>query len=172
MLSHRTQPFGYLLSLFGAAAILAGCAPSVEQRGNLPAPDKVAEIHPGSTTKEEVTKILGTPSSIGVFDDKSWYYISRRTEQVAFFKPDPTDQQVLIVDFDNQGVVRAVDHKTLQDGKEITPVARTTPAPGRELTFLEQLVGNLGKFNNTGGGGGGGSGGGGGQGPKPNDTNH
>jgi hypothetical protein len=57
----------------------------------------------------------------------------------------------------------------LEDGKEITPVARATPAPGRELSFLEQLIGNLGKFN--GGGAGGGSGGGGGtKGPKPNDN--
>ena len=33
------------------------------------------------------------------------------------------------------------------------PIARATPAPGRELSFLEQLLGNLGKFNSTGGGG-------------------
>jgi outer membrane protein assembly factor BamE (lipoprotein component of BamABCDE complex) len=161
MSAYRTTALGRLFALLGAAAFLAGCAPTVEQRGNLPEADKVAEIHPGSTTKEEVTKILGTPSSVGVFDDKSWYYISRRTEQVAFFKPAAEDQQVLIVNFDNQGVVRAVDHKALEDGREITPVARTTPAPGRELTFLEQLLGNLGKFNNTGGGTGGGGGGGG-----------
>ena len=71
-------------------------------------------------------------------------------------------------DFDDQGVVKAVDHKVLEDGKEISPVARATPAPGRELSFLEQLIGNLGKFN---GGGGGGSGSGGGQqGPKPTDN--
>ena len=59
--------------------------------------------------------------------------------------------------------------RLLEDGKEITPVARATPAPGRELSFLEQLIGNLGKFNGSSGGGGGG-GGGGTQGPKPNDS--
>ena len=72
--------------------------------------------------------------------------------------------------FDDQGVVRAVDHKVLQDGKEITPVARATPAPGRELSFLEQLIGNLGKFNSSGGGSSGGGGGSGPQGPRPTDT--
>ena len=114
-----------------------------------------------------MTKILGTPSSVSIFDDKSWYYISRRTEQVAFFEPDAEDQQVLIVNFDNQGIVSAVDHKGLEDGREINPVARATPAPGRELTFLEQLIGNLGKFNNTGGGTGSGGGGGRLPGPSP-----
>jgi outer membrane protein assembly factor BamE (lipoprotein component of BamABCDE complex) len=161
--------FCLLVTVSGAAAVTS-CAPSVEQRGNLPNPDKMAEIHAGSTTKDEVAKILGTPSSVSIFgNDRSWYYISRRTAQTAFFEPDVLDQQVYIVNFDDQGVVRAVDHRALEDGKEITPVARATPAPGRELSFLEQLIGNLGKFNGAGpssGGGGGGTQ----QGPKPNDN--
>lgn len=157
-----------LLTALGGAAAICGCSPSVEQRGNLPTQDKMAEIHAGSTTRDEVSKLLGTPSSVSVFNnDKSWYYISRRTAQTAFFNPDVLDQQVYIVSFDDQGVVKAVDHKALEDGKEISPVARATPAPGRELSFLEQVIGNLGKFN---GGGAAPSGGGGSdrqQGPRP-----
>jgi outer membrane protein assembly factor BamE (lipoprotein component of BamABCDE complex) len=173
MFDYRQTAMRQLLVLFattaGAAAV-AGCSPSVEQRGNLPNPDKMSEIHAGSTTREEVTKILGTPSSVSVFNnDKSWYYISRRTAQTAFFTPDVLDQQVYIVSFDDQGIVKAVDHKELQDGKEITPVARATPAPGRELSFLEQVIGNLGKFNGGGPSSGTGGGGEGGQpGPRPN----
>ena len=138
-----------LLAAFIAAAMAAGCAADVAQRGNLPTPEKLAELHPGSTTKQEVARVLGTPSSVSVFDDKAWYYISRRTKQVAFFDPDVLDQQVYILRFDNQGVLKEIDHKGLDDGKEIEPVARTTPAPGRELSFLEQLVGNLGRFNQS-----------------------
>jgi outer membrane protein assembly factor BamE (lipoprotein component of BamABCDE complex) len=160
-----------LLATVSGAVAVVSCAAAVDQRGNLPNPDKLAEIHAGSTTKDEVAKILGTPSSVSVFNnDKSWYYISRRISQTAFFDPNVLDQQVYIVEFDDQGVVRAVDHKLLEDGKEITPVARATPAPGRELSFLEQLIGNLGKFNGSSGGGGSGGGGGGTQGPNPNDN--
>ena len=131
---------------------LASCAATVDQRGNLPEPDKLAAIHPGTTTREQVVKILGTPSSIGVFDDKNWYYISRRTKQVAFFEPDVLDQQVYIVNFDPTGVVRGVDHKDLKDGRDIEPAPGATPAPGRELTFLEQVLGNIGRFNKAGSG--------------------
>ena len=136
---------------FLAAAGLSACSPTLADRGNLPAPDKLAAIRPGATTKDEVVKILGTPSSIGVFNDKSWYYISRHTEQLAFFDPDVLDQQVYIVNFDDRGVVNAVDHRTLKDGREIEPAPGATPAPGRELTFLEQIIGNVGRFNKTGG---------------------
>jgi len=131
-------------------AVIASCAAMVEQRGNLPVPEKLAAVEPGVTNKDEVIKILGSPSSVSVFNDKSWYYISRRTGQTAFFEPDVLDQQVFIVNFDDQGVVKTVDHKGVQDAKAIDPVPRATPAPGRELTFLEQVIGNVGKFNNAG----------------------
>jgi outer membrane protein assembly factor BamE (lipoprotein component of BamABCDE complex) len=143
-----------LLMTIAAGAALSACSTTVEQRGNLPPPEEIAQIHPGKTTKDQVVKILGTPSSISVFNDKNWYYISSRTKQFSFFDPKVLDQQVFVVDFNDDGIVKAVDHKTLQDGKEIAPIARATPAPGRELSFLEQLIGNLGKFNGGGGGGG------------------
>jgi outer membrane protein assembly factor BamE (lipoprotein component of BamABCDE complex) len=155
------------LAVISTAAIIAGCSTTVEQRGNLPPPEKVAKIHPGSTTKDEVVKILGTPSTVGVFNDNSWYYVSERTKQFAFFDPHVQDQQVYVVSFNDKGVVKTVDHKNLKDGRSISPVARTTPAPGRELSFLEQIVGNLGKFNGGGGGTESGSSGGRAPGPSP-----
>ncbi|HEV8678311.1 MAG TPA: outer membrane protein assembly factor BamE [Stellaceae bacterium] len=159
------------LGLALAATGLAACVPTVDQRGNLPEADKLAKIQPGTTTREQVTKILGTPSSTGVFDDKNWYYISRKTKQVAFLDADVLDQQVYIVRFDAKGVVQQVDHKDLKDGREIEPAPGATPAPGRELTFLEQVLGNIGRFS-KGGKGGGGRGDEGDttrQGPRPND---
>jgi outer membrane protein assembly factor BamE (lipoprotein component of BamABCDE complex) len=151
-----------------AAATLVACVPNVDQRGNLPEPEKLAEIHPGRTTRDQVVKILGTPSSTGIFDDKRWYYISRKTKQVAFFDPDVLDQQVYIVNFDGKGVVQTVDHKDLKDGREIEPAPGATPAPGRELTLVEQVLGNIGRFNKSSAGGGEGSPA---PGPRPNDPN-
>jgi outer membrane protein assembly factor BamE (lipoprotein component of BamABCDE complex) len=132
------------------ALLLAGCVVSEDQRGNLPDPDKLAEIKPGTTTKEQVVKILGSPSSASTFDDDTWYYISRKTKQVAFFSPDVLDQQVFIIDFTDDGVVKDLGHKTMADAEHISPAPGSTPAPGRELSFMEQLIGNIGRF---GGGG-------------------
>jgi len=154
----RKIPLPASLAVALAAASLAACVPTVDQRGNLPEPDRLAQIQPGTTTRAQVAKILGTPSSTGVFDDKNWYYISRRTKQLAFFDPDVLDQQVYIVNFDDKGVVRGVDHKELKDGREIAPAPGATPAPGRELTFLEQVLGNIGRFSKGGGSSSGGGG--------------
>jgi outer membrane protein assembly factor BamE (lipoprotein component of BamABCDE complex) len=137
-----------------AAAVVAGCGATIDQRGNLPEADRLAEIQPGTTTRDQVVKILGTPSSTGVFDDRNWFYISRKTKQFAFLNPDVLDQQVYIVRFDGNGVVASVDRKDLKDGRNIDPVPGATPAPGRELTFLEQIIGNMGRFTRGGGGSG------------------
>ena len=132
------------------AIALAACQPTIDQRGNLPDKSKLAEIEPGVTTKEMVSQILGTPSSVSTFGDKTWYYISRRTEQTAFFEPEVLDQQVVVVAFDEGGVVRGVQHLNLADGRQIDPTARETPSAGKELGFVEQLIGNLDKFNPSG----------------------
>lgn len=129
------------------AAGLGACQPRIDTRGNLPDPDNVLKINPGIDGRDQVASILGTPSSIATFDDNTWYYISRRTETVAFFDPEVVDQEVLMVRFDETGIVSDMKIYGLEDGQPIQPVERTTPTLGREMTILQQLIGNLGRFN-------------------------
>jgi outer membrane protein assembly factor BamE (lipoprotein component of BamABCDE complex) len=126
---------------------LTACQTHVDNRGYLPDPDDVERIKPGVQGRDEVREILGSPSSASTFSDDHWYYISKKTSQKAFFLPDVLDQKVLEIDFDKDGIVQEVRNYTLKDGEEIDPVSRKTPAPGRELGFMEQLIGNIGKFN-------------------------
>ncbi|HVH73939.1 MAG TPA: outer membrane protein assembly factor BamE [Stellaceae bacterium] len=137
----------FFLALVAGTA--AACQTDVNLHGNLPSHDEIAQIHPGKTTKTEVTQILGSPSSVGVFDPNHWYYISKRTKRIAFFDPKVLDQEVYVVEFNQQGVVKAVVHKGMKDAENISPAPGATPAPGRHLTFLEQLIGNMGRFNTT-----------------------
>ncbi len=118
----------------------------VDQRGNLPDPKSLAEIQPGISDKATVTRILGSPSSVAPFDADTWYYISQKTRNLAFFKPQILDQEVLAITFDKGGLVAGIDHRGLQDGVAIDPNPNATPAPGREFSFWEQLIGNFGRF--------------------------
>jgi outer membrane protein assembly factor BamE (lipoprotein component of BamABCDE complex) len=130
-----------------AAAALAACAGRLDVRGNLPDPENVLSVHPGESTRDQVAQLLGSPSVVGTFDDQTWYYVSRRTETFAFFEPDVIDQEVLVVKFDNAGVVSDMKLYGVEDGRVVDPVERTTPNLGQELTFIQQLLGNLGRFN-------------------------
>jgi outer membrane protein assembly factor BamE (lipoprotein component of BamABCDE complex) len=139
------------LALAGVALALAlaasACTPRIDQRGNKPDEEQVVLINPGVDDKNRVAELIGTPSTISTFDDRTWYYISKRTEQTAFFDPDVIDQEILAISFDEQGVVDNMRIYGPEDGRTIAYVDRTTPTEGNELTFFQQLLGNLGRFN-------------------------
>ena len=147
------------------AVALAGCSIPIDQRGNLPEKSTLEQIQPGVSDKATVTRLLGSPSSIATFDDSTWYYISQKSKSVAFFKPTLLDQEVVAIDFGKDGLVRDVRHRGMQDAQTVTPNPNATPAPGREFSFIEQLIGNFGKFSGKGPGPGGGAAGGGTGGP-------
>jgi outer membrane protein assembly factor BamE (lipoprotein component of BamABCDE complex) len=133
------------LSLAGLLA-LAACAPISETRGYVPDDVLLGELRPGVHDKNSVASLLGSPSSVGTFDSSTWYYITRKTEQLAFFAEDVVDQQVVAVDFDDKGVLTGVRRFTLDDANDVQLVERTTPSRGKELTLLQQIFGNIGRF--------------------------
>jgi outer membrane protein assembly factor BamE (lipoprotein component of BamABCDE complex) len=138
--------------LFGplAAATLAAtlavtaCAPQINQRGYVPDPESLALIKPGQQTRDQVLDMLGSPSTIGTFEDSRWYYITRRTEHLAFYDPDVTDANVIMVEFDTAGFVKQIAELPSEDVRDIDPVGRETPTKGRELGFVQQILGNIG----------------------------
>jgi len=128
-----------------AAGLLAGCAPIVHQQGHVRDAEALARIEPGKQTREEVARMLGSPSAVGTFDDRRWYYISRRTETEAFYAPELVDQSVTVIDFDENGVVMEVASMSIAEARAIEPVEEESPTRGRELSFFEQIFGNIGR---------------------------
>lgn len=136
-----------LLAAVCAAPIMSGCASTVDNLGYVPDPQALERVKPGGQTRNDVAEILGTPSSVTPFSEDTWIYVQRKTRTFAFFEPTVLEQNVVVVDFDDAGLVRDVRRYTLEDGKVIDPVTRKTPAPGKELSIMEQLVGNIGRFS-------------------------
>jgi outer membrane protein assembly factor BamE (lipoprotein component of BamABCDE complex) len=134
----------------GLAVLLSACSLPQEVNGNLPDPDNLAQIQPGKSTKADVTKLIGSPSNVSTFDPLTWYYASRRVERDTLGDVTLLEQRVYVVNFDDKGVVKDVQTH-LNDVHDVPMIARTTPAPGKELSFVEQLLGNFGK--GLGGGG-------------------
>ncbi|MBM3489426.1 MAG: outer membrane protein assembly factor BamE [Alphaproteobacteria bacterium] len=137
-----------LASLAGLGLLLLACSPLQEVRGYVPG-DEVAEIKPGVHDRASVARLLGSPSTTTTFDGETWYYVSKRSERYAFLKEKVTEQNVLAVRFDRNGVVEQFRRYDLADGQELTPVDRVTPTRGKELGLLEQMFGNIGRFTPT-----------------------
>lgn len=145
------RPFAACVVLLCA---IAACAPRQDYRGVTLDEDKLGLIAVGQTTEAQVGALLGSPSTTSTFAEwgTTYYYISSETEAVAFLAPELIDQQVVAISFDKDNKVQSVKRYGLKDGKQVAFVDRETPTRGKELTVLEQLFGNLGRFNsNTGG---------------------
>lgn len=127
-------------------AVLAGCTPKVAERGKFDMEKAAEQIVPNVTTQTEVMELLGSPSSKGQFGEKAWYYVAQRKEGVAFFAPEVVDSHVLRLTFD-AGVVSSVKQYNQQDLRDLAFEDRSTPTAGHEYGFVEQLIGNIGKFN-------------------------
>ncbi len=129
-----------------STAMIAGCTPTQSNRGNLVEDFRIAEVTPGISTRTNVLKSLGSPTTTAPFDDNVWYYIGQKMEKRGIFDPEVVDEKVVVVAFDDQGIVQTlqeVDNNRL----EVPTVDRKTPTSGNEVTLLEQLLGNVGKFN-------------------------
>jgi outer membrane protein assembly factor BamE (lipoprotein component of BamABCDE complex) len=131
-----------------AAAALSGCAVAREQnRGDQVEADRLDRIVPGTHGKSDVAAILGSPSSVAPFDGDAWYYISSRTETIAFLPTEVTERQVVVVRFNDQGTVSEVETFGMERGEDVAFSDRVTPTFGTDLNAMEQLVSNLGRFN-------------------------
>jgi outer membrane protein assembly factor BamE (lipoprotein component of BamABCDE complex) len=137
-----------LLPIFLAifSVCLSSCANNVTQ-GHLKEDASLSEIKIGTTTSTEVAKMLGSPSSASSFGKKTWYYISAIKETRSILPSKIIDQRTIEITFDDNDAVSLIKEYGLKDGKNVEIVGRYTPTEGESLGFLEQLLGNLGRFN-------------------------
>ena len=119
--------------------LLGGCFSETYQRGYI-LPDGALEQIPIGSTQEQVLIVLGTPSTVATVSGEAFYYISQKGEKpVAFMPQRVVDQRVIAVYFDkNRRVERLADYG-MRDGKVFDFVSRTTPAGGKELSYLTYL---------------------------------
>lgn len=133
-----------VLLLALAAGTLTACAETVTTHGQIILPSRLAQIKPGTTTRAEVQQLMGTPSTTGTFNDARWYYVTS-TVKTKVLQPNVLQKrEIVIVDFDPNGIVSNLSQRTEADAKEVEPVGATTRTHGQSMGVLEQAFGNLG----------------------------
>jgi len=152
--SGRSGGFRRLMLI--ACLLLSSCGwlmPPPQLRGNKIDPESMKELTPGTSTKADVTAIVGSPTARDSFDDNTWLYISELTQQRIGRTLGELQQNVVVMTFDDRGVLKSIDTLDKADSLPVSVIARTTASPGTEASFMQQLLGNIGRFNPTGAGG-------------------
>jgi outer membrane protein assembly factor BamE (lipoprotein component of BamABCDE complex) len=136
-----------------ACLLVTSCGwlmPPPQLRGNKVDPEALKELVPGTSTKADVSAIIGSPTARDSFDDNTWLYISEVTQERIGRTLGELNQNVVVVNFDDKGVLTNVHKLDKEDALPVSVIARTTPSPGTEASFMQQLLGNIGRFNPTG----------------------
>lgn len=126
--------------------VLIGCTPTVAQRGNMLEDYQVEQIITGIHTRTDVLRLLGSPTTRAPFDEDIWYYIGQETEKRGILDPKVVEERIVRVAFNEEGIVQRIEE--IDRERIDIPVARAkTPTHGNEMTVMQQLLGNLGRFN-------------------------
>lgn len=137
-----------VLATAAATALLAtgACTPITTYSGFQAIEVSPTDVKVGEDTKSTVMGKLGSPSVQSTFDPNIWFYMSQVTDRVAFYQPRVAKRDIVAIAFDPATEqVQTVSQYTLKDGKVFAYNDRETPTRGREMTILEQLLGNVGR---------------------------
>lgn len=133
----------------GAFLALSACTPTLANRGNMVKDYQLVTLEPGTSTKSDVLRALGSPTTQDTFDENVWYYIGQITSKKGVLDPKVTEERIVMVDFDEAGLIKTIKDVGGQ-GEDIPFERRKTKTSGNEVTVLQQFFGNLGRFNGQG----------------------
>ncbi len=129
-----------------AATFIGGCTPTHNVHGNMVQDYQLTEVATGQDSRTDVLRKLGSPTTKAPFNDNVWYYLGQKMEKRGILDSKVTEERIVVVSFDEDGIVQNIED--IDNERIALPYERgKTPTSGNEMTVLQQLLGNLGKFN-------------------------
>ena len=125
---------------------VVACSPVTAQRGSLLEDYQIAEVRVGESSRSDVLRLIGSPTTQSTFNQDVWYYIGQKTAKHGILDSEVVNERIVKVAFNSDGIVESISDEA---GNRIDlPYTRAkTPTHGSELTFTQQLLGNMGRFN-------------------------
>ena len=137
-----------LLYIILVSFIVSNCTfkPVVKHHGVPFLEKKQAKLTVNKSNKNDIKKILGSPSTTSKFDNDVWIYIERKQTQsklknlgkMKIFKND-----VLILEIDSYGVLKKKDFYNKKDMEKIEIVEATTEAGFKRNSFIYDFMSSM-----------------------------
>ena len=137
-----------ILYIIFLSIIVSNCSfkPVVKHHGVPFLEKKQASLIVNKSNKNDITKILGTPSTRSKFDNDIWIYIERKQTQskiknlgkMKIFKND-----VLVLELDNYGVLKKKEFYNKNDMENIQIVESTTESGFKKNSFIYDFMSSM-----------------------------
>ena len=128
--------------------IVTNCSfkPVVKHHGVPFLEKKQASLMVSKSNKNDIIKILGSPSTKSKFDNDIWIYIERKQTQsklknlgrMKIFKND-----VLVLEIDSYGILKKKEFYNKEDMENIKVVEATTEAGFKKNSFIYEFMSSM-----------------------------
>ena len=137
-----------ILYIIFLSFIVSNCSfkPVVKHHGVPFLEKKQASLIVNKSNKNDITQILGTPSTRSKFDNDIWIYIERKQTQskiknlgkMKIFKND-----VLVLELDNYGILKKKEFYNKNDMENIQIVESTTESGFKKNSFIYDFMSSM-----------------------------
>ena len=131
------------ISLFISACTLK----KVEKHHGVRFLDKKQEnLTVNRSNKNDILKLLGSPSTKSTFDNDLWIYIERRTENTSFTKFGSERilvNNVLLLEINNMGLLEKKEFLDVTDMLELKFAEQTTENKYKKSTFVYDFLSSM-----------------------------
>ena len=129
------------------AATLGACSPIYRDHGFVPTDSDLAALTVGVDTRDSVVASVGRPTTTGVLDTSTLYYVQSRFQTLAFLAPREIEREVLAISFAPDGTLGNIERFGLEQGRVVALSRRTTDRIFADSAVIDQLLGNIGRFD-------------------------
>ena len=137
-----------ILYIIFLSLIVANCSfkPVVKHHGVPFLEKKQSSLLINKTNKNDIRKILGSPSTKSKFDNDVWIYIERKQTQskltnlgrMKIYKND-----VLVLEIDSYGILKKKEFYNIDDMKNLKMVESTTESGFRRNSFVYNFMSSM-----------------------------
>ena len=128
--------------------IFSGCnmKKSIDHHGVHLLKKKSNKLIISETNKNDIIKLLGPPSVKSNFDNDLYFYIERKITTgsiVKLGKKKVLENNVLILEIDNRGILNKMDFYDLNKMKELKIVSKETDLDYRKNNFIYDFLSSM-----------------------------
>ena len=139
----------YIVTLIVLTGLLSACGLESYPGGDLPTNARLSSVQKGDS-KEKVLRVLGAPAtqSVPLSDGTAFLiYAQNLKSSRAFMDPKEVKRDIYVYYFDQNEKLTDHQHLTLDDARQISYDSAETKVDGRDMSVLEQIVQNFGRYN-------------------------
>lgn len=127
--------------------IATSCASRIEKHGYMFDMSDHEMVRDGVTSKDRLSKLMGSPTLVINFDDEVWIYYAEDVKHFLFFHPQIVDRKILALRFDKNDVV--MEMRVIDLGHEVKGLKfaeHHTQVDNHERGLFKSFFSNVGQY--------------------------